>query len=52
MNDSFESADGHAVTFDELREDDLPQLIQVFNDVVCEGIYFNRMKRFQMLKLH
>ena len=52
MNDKFELADGRVVTFDELREGDLPQLIQVFNDVVGEGIYFHRMKGFQMLKLH
>jgi len=28
MNDKFESADGHVVTFDELREDDLPSLFK------------------------
>lgn len=42
MNDKFELADGRVVTFDELREGDLSQLIQVFNAVVREGIYFHR----------
>lgn len=38
----FELADERVVTFTDLAENDLPQLISVYNDIVEEGRYFLR----------
>jgi len=40
--DRFQLKDGRIVIFDELKEHDLPKLIEVFNSVIEEGIYFHR----------
>jgi len=40
--DRFQLKDGRTVIFDELKEEDLPTLIKVFNSVIEEGLYFHR----------
>ena len=40
--DRFQLKDGRIVTFDELKEQDLPKLINVYNSVIEEGLYFHR----------
>jgi len=41
----FELADGRVVTFDILKERDLPELVPVYNSIIEEGISFIRNKR-------
>ncbi|MFQ6074205.1 MAG: GNAT family N-acetyltransferase [Candidatus Bathyarchaeia archaeon] len=40
--DRFQLKDGRTVIFEELKEQDLPELIEVFNSVIKEGLYFHR----------
>lgn len=40
--DRFELADGRSVTFDILKELNLPELVQVYNSIIEEGLYFIR----------
>jgi len=40
--EKFKLSNGRTLTFDQLREQDLPQLIPVFNSIIQEGIYFHR----------
>jgi len=40
--EKFKLPDGRTLTFDQLREQDLPQLIRVFNSVIQEGLYLPR----------
>jgi len=42
IHDRFKLADGRIVIFDELKEQDLPEIVPVFNSVVQEGLYFHR----------
>jgi len=42
IRDRFKLADGRVVILDELKEQDLPKLVPVFNGVVQEGLYFHR----------
>lgn len=42
--DRFQLEDGRMVTFDALNEQDLPKLINVYNSVIEEGLYFHRNK--------
>lgn len=46
----FQLKDGRTVTFDKLEEQDLPQLIEVFNSVIREGLYFHRNEGLPDLK--
>ena len=40
--DRFQLKDGRMVIFDELKEQDLRELIEVHNSVIEEGLYFHR----------
>jgi len=42
IQDRYKLADGRVVTFDELKEHDLPELVPVYNSIIEEGIYFIR----------
>ena len=48
--DRFQLKDGRIVIFDELKEQDLPELIEVFNSVIEEGLYFHRNEGLPDLK--
>jgi L-amino acid N-acyltransferase YncA len=40
--DRFRLKDERTVVFDELKEQDLPRLVEAFNSVIEEGLYFHR----------
>jgi len=40
--DRFQLQDGRMVIFNELKEQDLPELINVYNSIIKEGLYFHR----------
>ncbi|MFQ6074056.1 MAG: hypothetical protein ACE5KC_02440 [Candidatus Bathyarchaeia archaeon] len=48
--DRFQLRDGRVVTFDELKEQDLPELVEVFNSVIKEALYFLRNERLPNLE--
>jgi len=51
VRDRFKLADGRVVTFDELKEQDLPKLVPVFNMLFRRDFTFIEMKGFQTLKV-
>ena len=40
--DRFQLKDGRTVTFDDLKDQDLPKLINLYNSIIKEGLYFHR----------